>query len=92
MTSTDPAAQDADELIRRLERTLGIAVLIESVEAPDDGHGSVTIEATLMAGSNGTHVAVTGDSEAKAWEEFARAAIAWRNSDFQHITMWPGGG
>jgi hypothetical protein len=92
MTSTGPADPDADELIRRLERTLGIAVLIESVETVDDGDGSVTIEASLMAGSNGTHVAVTGDSEERAWEELARAAIAWRNADFQHIKMWPGGG
>jgi hypothetical protein len=91
MTSTDPPHQSADDLIKRLERTLGIAVLIESLESVDQGEAT-TIEATFMYGSNATRVAVTGSSEARAWEELARAAIAWRSSDYQHIPMWPGGG
>jgi hypothetical protein len=91
MTPTDPLQGSADDLIERLERTLGIAVLVESVESVDQGDAT-TIEATLMFGSNATRVTVTGASEAKAWEELARAAIAWRNSDYQHIPMWPGGG
>ena len=91
------------ELIEHLQRTLGIAILVESVETGEPGssvepntlHGSadpVTIRATFLFGSNSTDVAVTGQSEADAWNELARAAIAWRNSDFQHIPMWGGGG
>ena len=91
MTSTHPQDQSAEDLIKRLERTLGIAVLVESVDTVDPG-GATTIEASFMFGSNATRVAVTGGSEAKAWEQLARAAIAWRNSDYQHIPMWPGGG
>jgi hypothetical protein len=90
------------ELIEHLQRTLGIAILVESVETaepassvePNARHGSrdsVTIRASFMFGSNSTDIAVTGQSEADAWNELARAAIAWRNSDFQHIPMWGGG-
>jgi hypothetical protein len=91
MTPTDPARQAGTDLIERLERTLGIAVVVESVGTVEQGD-AVTIEASFMFGSNATRVAVTGGSEAEAWEELARAAIAWRNSDYQHIPMWPGGG
>ena len=97
----DPSS--GDELIERLQRTLGIAILVESVETaepassaePNVLHGSgdsVTIRASFLFGSNSTDIAVTGQSEADAWNELARAAIAWRNSDFQHIPMWGGGG
>ena len=89
------------ELIDGLQRTLGIAVIVESVESPEaagsEGDrsaaaGPVTIHATFMFGSNTTTVTVTGDSESQAWNALARAAIAWRNSDYQHIQMWPGAG
>jgi hypothetical protein len=87
------------ELIERLQRTLGIAILVQSVEpadvaarAADPSVEGVTILATFLFGSNTTDVAVTGDSEREAWDALARAAIAWRNADFQSIQMWPGGG
>ena len=91
------------ELIAHLQRTLGIAILVESVEAAEPGSSvepnvlresgdSVRIQATFLFGSNSTDITVTGESEADAWNELARAAIAWRNSDFQHIPMWGGGG
>ena len=91
------------ELIEHLQRTLGIAILVESVETAEPGSSvepnalrepgdRVTIRASFMFGSNSTDIAVTGQSEADAWNELARAAIAWRNSDFQHIPMWGGGG
>lgn len=91
----DPAS--GAELIDRLQRTLGIAILVQSVEPADTGPVDqpgtpVTIWATFLSGSHSTDVSVTGDSEANAWEELARTAIAWRNSDFQNIQMWPGGG
>jgi hypothetical protein len=91
------------ELIERLQRTLGIAILVESAERAEPGSSvepnalrgpgdHVTIRATFLFGSNSTDIAVTGQSEADAWNELARAAIAWRNADYQHIPMWGGGG
>jgi hypothetical protein len=82
------------ELIEQLERTLGMAILVESVDPaePVEPDGSVTLHARFLFGRYTTEVAVTGDSESTAWEELGRAAIAWRSSDYQHIQMWPGGG
>ncbi len=101
-----PTGQD---LIERLQRTLGIAIVVESVESaaevaplpadsvqPDGlavGSGEpFTIRASFMYGSNSTQVVVGGPTESDAWAALAREAIAWRNSDFQHVQMWPGGG
>lgn len=85
------------ELIDRLQRMLGIAILVQSIEpaataAADQPGEGVTIWATFLFGSHTTDISVTGESESKAWEELGRAAIAWRNSDFQNIQIWPGGG
>ena len=93
------------ELIDRLQQTLGIAIVVESVEAseasgPDDwvepdvtGPTDVphTIHATLMFGRYTAPVVATGPTQSDAWAELAKMAIAWRNSDYQHIQMWPGG-
>ena len=79
------------DLIDRLQRTLRIGIVIESVEPALSGD-SVTVRAALMYGSRATEVVATGESEAAAWKDLARAAIAWRNADYQHIPMWPGGG
>lgn len=85
------------DLIERIQQTLGMAIMVESVEpaelgAPDEPSGPTTIRAALMYGQHTTEVGVTADTEAKAWEELARVATAWRNSDRQHIQMWPGAG
>ena len=88
------------ELIEHLQRTLGIAVVIDSVDSVEAGEsvdpsspsGRVTIQATLMSGAQSTRVTADGPTESDAWAALARAAIAWRNSDFQHIPMWWGGG
>ena len=100
-----PTGQD---LIDRLQRTLGIAIVVESVESAAEvaafrptrsnrmsraGSGEpFTIRASFMYGSNSTQVVVGGPTESDAWAALAREAIAWRNSDFQHVQMWPGGG
>jgi len=84
------------ELIERLQRTLGIAIVIESIEGspgePVQQGDTVTIRATFIFGSHTRDVVVTGESESKAWEALANAAIAWRNSDYQHIRIWGSGG
>ena len=99
------AAEDAEQppsgadLIEQLQRTLGIAIVIESVESaespqpePAGAKEPVTIRAAFMYGRYTTQVVVDGPTESDAWAALARAAIAWRNSDFQHVQMWPGGG
>ena len=95
------------DLIERLQRTLGIAIVVESVESAaeaaanladsvrsdDPGSGEpFTIRASFMYGRYATQVVVGGATESDAWAALAKAAIDWRNSDFQHIQMWPGGG
>ncbi len=85
------------ELIERLQRTLGIAIVVESVESvvardPGGSADTVKIQATFVSGRHTTRVAVAGPTESDAWAALARAAIEWRNSDFQHVPIWPGGG
>lgn len=97
------------DLIEQIQETLGIAIMVESVEPAEPGTADApgisvapvaraepgeptTIRAMLTSGRHTTQVAVTADSEAKAWDALARAAAAWRNADFQHIQMWPGAG
>lgn len=98
MTPPDERPSGAD-LIDRLQRTLGIAIVVESVEpaesveAADSSGGAhpMTIRAMFMSGSHSTTVTVGGPTESDAWAALARAAIAWRNSDFQQVPIWPGG-
>ncbi len=83
------------ELIERLQATLGIAIVVESVESnevadPSGSAKAVTIRATFMSGRHTTTGAVSGPTESDAWAALAKAAIAWRNSDFQHVPMWWG--
>jgi hypothetical protein len=91
------------ELIERLQRTLNMAILVDAVEPavpasslePNTLRGPgdpVSIRATFIFGRYTAHGSVTGESEAEAWDALGRAAIAWRNADYQHIPMWGGGG
>jgi hypothetical protein len=83
------------ELIERLQQTLGIAVIVDSIESTSANeridHDDVTIRASFMFGSHTQEVTVTGESEARAWKALADAAIDWRNSDYQHIRIWGSG-
>ena len=93
------------ELIDRLQKTLGMAIVVESIE-PTEPSGSAdapgmevagppdaphTIRATLIFGRYTARVLATGPTESDAWADLARMVIAWRNSDYQHIPMWGGG-
>lgn len=88
---TDPEPtppRSGPELVAQIQDTLGIAILVDSV-------GSVEpciIHATFIYGRYSTPVVVTGASEMLAWPELAKAAIAWRNSNYQHLPLWWGGG
>ena len=95
----DPAEDQAApptgaDLMEHLQRTLGIAVVVESVESGDPGSAPdvVTIQATFMSGPHSTKVTVAGPTESDAWAALARAAIAWRNADFQQVPLWWGSG
>jgi len=91
MTDTSDDSKETPsgaDLIERLQRTLGIAIVVESVDTAEP----FTIRASFMSGRNTTQVVVDGPTESDAWAALAREAIAWRNSDFQHVQMWPGGG
>lgn len=90
-------APSGPELIEHLQRTLGVGVVIESVETvesvdPSSAPDAVTIQAMLLSGTHSTRVTGAGPTESDAWAALARAAIAWRNADFQHIPMWWGSG
>jgi hypothetical protein len=98
-----PTPVSGPELIDRLQRTLNMAILVDSVETAEQGSflepntlrgpgDPVTIRATFIFGRYTAHGSVTGESEAGAWDALGRAAIAWRNADYQHIPMWGGGG
>jgi hypothetical protein len=98
-TETVPESPDeppsGPELIERLQTTLGIAIIVESIEStlrsePVD-QDAVTIRASFMFGSHTQEVTVAGESETKAWQALADAAIDWRNSDYQHIRIWGSG-
>ena len=97
---TETASESPDEpptgaeLIEHLQRALGVGIVVDPVEAVEPGEApdSVTIRATLMSGPHSTKVTVAGPTESDAWAALAKAAIAWRNSDFQHIPMWWGSG
>ena len=91
--ATDPEREPPEplsgpELVDQIQRTLGIGILVDTVGSDEP----VTIHATLVYGRFTTPVAVTADTEALAWQELAKAAIAWRNSDYQNVPMWWGGG
>jgi len=74
----------------KLAKTLGIGIVVHDVEIADDG--ATSIEASFLTGLARTIVTVQAGSEAEAWKELGAAAISWRSSDREHITMWPGGG
>jgi hypothetical protein len=79
---------DAQRLVDRIADDLGIGVLVSAI---DDGP-PVRITATLVFGIVQTEVTVEGPDEATAWQELARAAAAWRQSNEVSFTrnFWGG--
>jgi hypothetical protein len=83
-----PESISAPGLVHDLERTLGLGVIVLSIEdAPE-----FRIRALLMLGQHSQEVSGVGATEAEAWQDLAKAAVAWRTSDDKHIPMWWGGG
>jgi hypothetical protein len=75
------------ELVDRIQQTLGIGILVDSFESAE----VITLRATFLYGQHTTETTVTGESETEAWQQLAKAAVAWRNLDYQHLPMWWGG-
>ena len=78
------------DLIAKLAETLGIGIAVHDVAVAGDG--ATSIEASFLTSLARTTVTVQAGSEAEAWKELGAAAISWRTSDRENITMWPGGG
>ena len=78
-----PPGPDA---IARLAVHLGVGILIESVEA---GPPARIVAAGLLDGDRTPLVGV-GSTEDDAWEDLARAAIAWKRDDPRNIRTYLG--
>ena len=76
------------ELLREIERTLGVAVLVQSIDASSPA----CIGALLMLGQYSQQVTATGQTEADAWRELALISVAWRNADDKQVPLWWGAG
>jgi hypothetical protein len=76
------------ELIRAIERTLGIGVIVESF---DEGP-PVSIDARLFFGAHSEVVHVEGATEELAWRALAGSIAAWRTANDKQFPMWPAGG
>jgi hypothetical protein len=94
VSAQDPDGETAEpplfvpELIRDLERTLGVGVIVQSIE---DGP-TVLIRATLILGPHADQVTGAGPDEDAAWRDLARAAVAWRSSSDKQVPYWWAGG
>lgn len=72
------------DLLKEIERTLGVAVLVQSIDAS----GPARIDALLMFGRYSQQVTAIGQSEADAWRELAEISVAWRNADDKQVPLW----
>ncbi len=75
------------EFIGAMERALGIGVLVHSVEPGPP----VRITASLMLDSRTGEVTGVGESEAEAWQDLGRAALAWRSGNQENFRIFGGG-
>jgi hypothetical protein len=90
MSADDPArAPDTmPDFLRDLERALGIGILVQEI---DEG-ATVTIRALVLLAQHSEEILGQGTSEAEAWRDLGRSAIAWRTTNDKHVPWWGGGG
>ena len=88
MAEREPEPPAGPELIRSLERTLGVAVIVRSIE---DGPPT-TISAVVLFGRHSEAFEVVGDTEREAWRELTARIAAWRTTDDKHVPWWGGAG
>ena len=79
--------QSGPQLISELERTLGVAVVVHTI----DRTAPVTVHALLTFGSHSREVTAIGPSEPDAWRALARMAVEWRNANEVLVPLWGGG-
>jgi hypothetical protein len=79
--------QPGPEAIERLAESLGIGIIVQSVE---EGPPAM-IEASLLLDTSVHHVTATGASEVEAWEDLARQATDWKNNDPRNVRTYLGG-
>ena len=82
-----PMPAELPEFLRDLERALGIGILVQEIDEAD----TVTIQALVLLGQHSEEIVGQGVSEAEAWRDLARSAIAWRTTDDKHVPWWGGG-
>lgn len=70
-----------------LARALGIGLIVQDLE---DGP-PIRIVATAMLDGDSTELVGTGSTADEAWDDLARAAIAWKNEDGRNIRTFVGG-
>ena len=89
----DAAMDDASvdgtspDMAARLEQALGVGLLIQSIDVGPP----TTIEATILLDGRTADVRGFGASEADAWRDLARAAMAWKNEDQRNLRIFGGG-
>ncbi len=80
-------APDGRPSIDALAEALGIGIIVESVDAGPPA----TIEASLMLDTRVFGVVAPGATEAEAYDELARKAVAWKNEDERNVRTYFGG-
>lgn len=94
MSADDPAGAPAPDLepvpdfVRDLEQALGIGLIVTSIEEQP----TVRIRALVLLGQHSEEIGGEGSTEAEAWRDLARSAIAWRTTNDKHVPWWGGGG
>ena len=82
-----PAPDPMPQFLHDLARALGIGVMVQEV----DEAATVTVRAVVLLGQHSEQIAGRGATEAEAWRDLARAAIAWRTTNDKHVPWWGGG-
>lgn len=78
---------EPDDPVERLAKALGVGLLIQEVA----GGPPVRIVATAMLDGDSTELVGTGPTQDDAWNDLARAVIAWKNEDGRNIRTFVGG-
>ncbi len=78
---------EPDDHVGRLAKALGIGLIVQDVETGPP----IRIVATAMLDGDSTELVGTGPTEDDAWNDLARAVIAWKNEDGRNIRTFVGG-
>jgi hypothetical protein len=78
---------DGPEGIARLADHLGVGILIDALEPGPP----VRISATGLLDGETTRLEGSGATEQAAWDDLARAVIAWKREDGRNARYYVGG-